>query len=131
MLAAGDEGSSEIAMTTKLPARDKHAIPPSETEDNLNDYPVAEVKRGRGRPVGPSGVRMTEQHRLKIQNSNILSILLRHVQGTEQISQSRATVGLGLLRKVLPDLSQQQQVGADGGPIQHQHIGKIVIEVIG
>jgi hypothetical protein len=112
----------------KRPARDKHAIPPGEAKANTE---VAEVKRGRGRPVGPSGVRMSEHHRLKIQNSNILSILLRHVQGTEEISQSRAMVGLGLLKKVMPDLSRQEQTGADGGPLQVQNIGKIVIEVIG
>ena len=49
---------------------------------------------------------MPDSHRLKIQNSNILNALIEHVTGEREMSASQVTAGLGLLRKVLPDLTQ-------------------------
>ena len=42
------------------------------------------------------------------QNSNILSCLIRHAEGYEEMSQSRVTAALGLLKKVMPDLSYSE-----------------------
>lgn len=52
------------------------------------------------------GFHMSEEHRVKIQNSNILNALVEHVEGKREMSATQVSAGLGLLRKVLPDLSQ-------------------------
>lgn len=59
------------------------------------------MARGR-RP----GFQMGEEHRVKIKNSNILNALIEHVEGSREMSSTQVTAGLGLLRKVMPDLSQ-------------------------
>ena len=51
------------------------------------------------------GFKMPEEHRDKIKNSNILNALLEHVEGKRNMSSTQVQAGLGLLRKVLPDLS--------------------------
>lgn len=48
---------------------------------------------------------MSGAHRVKIQNSNILNALIEHVKGQREMSATQVTAGLGLLRKVLPDLA--------------------------
>ena len=88
---------------------DKHAIPPGEAEKNLNDYVEEKHKRGRGRSPG---FRMSDAHRVKIQKSNILTALLKHVDGKLEMSTTQVTAGLGLLKKVLPDL-QSVTIGGD------------------
>lgn len=61
---------------------------------------------------------MGETHRRKIQNSNILKALLEHAEGAREMSSTQVTAGLGLLKKVLPDLSATTLTGAEGGPLQ-------------
>lgn len=56
----------------------------------------------RGRSPGFS---MSNEHRVKIQNSNILNALIEHVEGTREMSATQVSAALGLLRKVMPDLS--------------------------
>jgi len=51
------------------------------------------------------GFRMSDEHRVKIQNSNILNALIEHVQGEREMSATQVSAGLGLLRKVMPDLA--------------------------
>ena len=51
------------------------------------------------------GFRMSEEHRVKIQNSNILNALIEPVEGRREMSATQMTAGLGLLRKVPPDLA--------------------------
>lgn len=51
------------------------------------------------------GFRMTEEHRVKIKNSNILNALIEHVEGSREMSATQVSAGLGLLRKVMPDLA--------------------------
>lgn len=63
------------------------------------------------------GFRMSEEHRVKIQNSNILNALIEHVEGRREMSASQVSAGLGLLKKVLPDLSSTELTGENGGPI--------------
>lgn len=61
------------------------------------------MQRGR-----KPGFKMTEEHRVKIQQSNILNALIEHVEGSRDMSATQVTAGLGLLRKTLPDLSQAE-----------------------
>lgn len=48
---------------------------------------------------------MSDEHRVKIQNSNILNALIEHVTGAREMSATQVSAGLGLLRKVMPDLA--------------------------
>ena len=48
---------------------------------------------------------MSEEHRIKIKNSNILNALIEHVEGAREMSATQVSAGLGLLRKVMPDLA--------------------------
>jgi hypothetical protein len=48
---------------------------------------------------------MSDEHRVKIQNSNILNALIEHVDGKREMSATQVSAGLGLLKKVMPDLS--------------------------
>lgn len=52
------------------------------------------------------GFRMSDEHRVKIQNSNILNALIEHTEGKRDMSSSQVTAGLGLLRKVMPDMTE-------------------------
>lgn len=72
----------------------------------------------RGRKAG---FRMSDEHRVKIQNSNILNALLEHVEGTREMSGTQVTAGIALLRKVLPDLQTTQHIGDPDNPIEHNH----------
>lgn len=60
------------------------------------------------------GFQMSNEHRGKIQNSNILKALIEHVEGTRDMSATQVSAGLGLLRKVLPDLAATADVGETG-----------------
>jgi hypothetical protein len=106
----------------KRPSRDKHAIPEGEAEANLADYPLVKTeRRDRGRPVGPARFRMSDEHRIKIQNSKVLSRLLSHVEGQAKLEQSQVTAAVALLKKVLPDL-QSVTIGGDPlNPVMHEH----------
>jgi hypothetical protein len=50
---------------------------------------------------------MSEEHRAKIRSVNILNALQEHVEGTRDMSATQVSAGLGLLRKVMPDLSSE------------------------
>ena len=60
------------------------------------------------------GFQMSNEHRGKIQNSNILKALIEHVEGTREMSATQVSAGLGLLRKVLPDLAAAADAGEAG-----------------
>lgn len=60
------------------------------------------------------GFQMSNEHRGKIQNSNILKALIEHVEGTREMSATQVSAGLGLLRKVLPDLAATADAGGAG-----------------
>lgn len=68
----------------------------------------------RGRQAG---FRMSDEHRVKIQNSNILNALIEHVDGKREMSPTQVSAGVALLRKVLPDLSTTTIEGGEN-PIQ-------------
>lgn len=69
---------------------------------------------GRGRPPG---FKMTEAHRTKIANSQILKRLIEHVEGKVDMSATQVTAGLGLLRKVMPDISEATVKGDADAPL--------------
>jgi hypothetical protein len=54
---------------------------------------------------------MSAEHRVKIQNSNILNALIEHATGEREMSATQVSAGLGLLRKVLPDLASVEHSG--------------------
>ena len=59
---------------------------------------------------GPHYV-MGAEHRDKIKNSNILNVLIEHVLGNREMGSTQVTAGLGLLRKVMPDLASTEHSG--------------------
>lgn len=63
---------------------------------------------------GPArSMQMGAEHRDKIKNSNILSALIEHVEGKREMSASQVTAGLGLLKKVMPDMATVTHEGGD------------------
>jgi len=63
------------------------------------------------------GFVMSEAHRVKIQNSNILNALIEHVEGKRDMSATQVSAGVALLRKVLPDLQSTEITGPNGGAL--------------
>ena len=70
----------------------------------------------RGRKAG---FHMSDEHRVKIQNSNILNALIEHVEGKRDMSASQVTAGVALLKKVLPDLQYTEHGGDPDNPVVH------------
>jgi hypothetical protein len=60
---------------------------------------------------------MSDDHRVKIQNSNILNALIEHVEGKRDMSATQVSAGVALLKKVLPDLSSVEVKGDAENPI--------------
>lgn len=62
---------------------------------------------------------MSHEHRVKIQNSNILNALIEHTEGKREMSPTQVSAGLGLLKKCLPDLATVTIQGdEEGGPLR-------------
>lgn len=57
---------------------------------------------------------MSSEHRTKIANSQILKCLIEHTEGKRDMSATQVSAGLGLLRKILPDLAATADVGESG-----------------
>lgn len=68
--------------------------------------------------TGPA-YKMSNAHRDKIKNSNILNALIEHAEGDREMSSTQVTAGLGLLRKVMPDLAATADVNPDSEPVKH------------
>ena len=64
-------------------------------------------KRGR-----KAGFVMSEEHRTKIANSKILNRLIACAEGEVELTSTQAQVALGLLKKVMPDLSATELSGS-------------------
>ena len=72
---------------------------------------------------------MSMEHRVKIQNSNILNALVEHIEGTREMSATQVSAGLGLLKKTLPDLSAVQVSGdEEGSPITLKVIERVITD---
>lgn len=61
---------------------------------------------------------MGNEHRDKIKNSNILKALIQHVDGKREMTSSQVTAGLGLLKKVMPDLQSVALSNEDDKPLK-------------
>ncbi len=82
------------------------------------------AERGR-----PPGFRMSEEHRTKIANSQILKCLIEHAVGEREMSATQVSAGLGLLKKVMPDLAATTISGDDeGAPIRLETIIRKIVE---
>jgi hypothetical protein len=73
------------------------------------------------------GFTMSHEHRVKIQNSNILNALIEHVEGKREMSATQVSAGLGLLKKALPDLSSIEHAGDADNPIVHR-IERLIVD---
>jgi hypothetical protein len=89
-------------------------------ENDAKERVVARCAQKRGRAPG---FRMSEEHRGKIKNSSILNALIEHVQGEREMSATQVSAGLGLLKKVLPDLQSVTLAGDHENPLVHESIG--------
>lgn len=76
------------------------------------------------------GFRMTNEHRVKIQNSNILNALIEHVEGIREMSATQVSAGLGLLKKIMPDLAASADMGDDGALKQVNRMTDAELEAI-
>lgn len=70
------------------------------------------AERGR-RP----GFVMGPEHRLKIKNSNILNALIEHVEGRREMSATQVSAGLGLMKKIMPDLQATSFTDTEGNDL--------------
>jgi hypothetical protein len=73
------------------------------------------------------GFVMSDAHRVKIQNSNILNALIEHVDGKREMSATQVSAGLGLLKKVLPDLAA---VTIEGTGKNGEFVTRIITELV-
>lgn len=64
------------------------------------------------------GFVMSHDHRVKIQNSNILNALIEHAEGKREMSATQVTAGLGLLKKAFPDLAAMTMSGDPDNPLE-------------
>ena len=72
---------------------------------------------------------MTEEHRTKIANTQILNRLLAHHMGEIELSKTQIDVGLALLKKVLPDLQAVTLSGDENSPIHlRQRIERVIVD---
>lgn len=84
--------------------------------DNPGTEPAPDAAPKRGRTPG---FHMTEEHRTKIRNSQILNRLIGHVEGSVELSSTQVTAGLGLVNKYLANLQTTTHQGdEEGGPMQ-------------
>jgi hypothetical protein len=72
---------------------------------------------------------MSNEHRDKIKNSNILTALIQHAEGAREMSATQVTAGLGLLKKALPDLSAVSIAGDEKNPLNVLHrIERVIVK---
>ena len=71
------------------------------------------------------GFKMSDEHRVKIQNSNILNALIEHAEGRRDMTSTQVTAGLGLLDRVLPKL---QTTTIEGNGDEGEIIFRTIIE---
>lgn len=74
------------------------------------------------------GFVMSDAHRVKIQNSNILNALIEHVEGKREMSSSQVTAGVALMKKVLPDMTYNENMhsGNEDTPLVHR-IERVIV----
>jgi len=67
---------------------------------------------------------MGTAHRDKIKNSNILNALVEHAVGEREMTSTQVQAGLGLLKKIMPDLKSVEH----GGDVTATIVRKTVYE---
>lgn len=79
---------------------------------------TAEAKERIGKGVSnarhASSIQTQEYYRSKIRTGMIVSTLQQHVEGRREMSATQIQAGLGLLRKVLPDLAMHELTAGNG-----------------
>jgi hypothetical protein len=68
----------------------------------------------------------SEEIRQKIQASNIIARLQKHIDGEVEMSATQIAAANALLDRSVAKLSQIQHVGEDGGPVQLEATVKLV-----
>jgi hypothetical protein len=63
--------------------------------------------------------------RARIRAGGIVHRLERHVLGQIEMSATQVSAALGLLRKCVPDLSNVEHTGKDGGPIKVEEVSNV------
>jgi hypothetical protein len=61
---------------------------------------------------------LSDEHRLKIQTSQLINRLTNFVNGEVELSPAQVTAALGLLKKSLPDLSAVSSGADENGSLQ-------------
>ena len=75
--------------------------------------------------TGPN-YQMSHTHRDKIKNSNILNALIEHAVGEREMAATQVSAGLGLLRKIMPDMQAQTFTDTQGNDLP----AKITMEFV-
>ena len=65
-------------------------------------------------------ITLSDSWKEKIQASQIMNRLLRHVEGEIELSGTQVKAADILLKKVVPDLARTENTGVDGGPQEMQ-----------
>lgn len=75
------------------------------------------------------GFMLSNEHRTKIANSQILNRLLGHAEGTVEMSSTQVDAAKSLLKKVMPDLQALTISGEDGGDIKVLHrLERVIVD---
>ncbi len=75
------------------------------------DEVKARIGQGVSNARHASSIQTQDYWRAKIKTQAILNCLGQHVQGQREMSATQVQAGLGLLRKVLPDLAAHEHTG--------------------
>lgn len=78
-------------------------------------------ERGNRSPLYVQSVRN------RIRAGGIVHRLEQHVLGAISMSATQVSAALGLLRKVVPDLSNVEMTGPGGGPLQHEDVSDLEV----
>ena len=65
-------------------------------------------------------ITLSDSWKEKIQASQIMNRLLKHVEGEIELSGTQVKAADILLKKVVPDLARTENTGVDGGPQEMQ-----------
>jgi hypothetical protein len=114
--STGNERNRVDGMAEGPEQQDSHASAKSAASRHNHTTRGTSREQRRVKPMASRGRKpgfiMSDEHRVKIQNSNILNALIEHVNGQRDMSSSQVTAGIALMRKVLPDL-QSTEITAD------------------
>lgn len=86
------------------------------------------MAKSRGRPAG---FKMTDEHRAKIANSQVLKGLIEFAEGkktSEEYPPHRVTAALGLLKKVMPDMTHTELSGDQENPVAVTQISLVAVQ---